>query len=109
MELQSNIIKPPNRTSVKLQTLIHCIITNNVKDLNRLIIHHYSSSVLLEDDINGKNCLHYAVDTAVPLLVENLLRFGVIDVNKLALRYAGGFAPIHIACIVNNKVTNLAK
>eukprot|EP01035_Chromulina_nebulosa_P024910 gene24910-32464_t len=114
-EKRKIIVIPPDSTlpktvftaaTARTSTMMHTVITSDIRSLSRLVAHYNFENVLKDVDVNGSTPIHIAVKMNDVDTVQKLLLLRKIDINALELRVVCGYAAIHYACL-NNSVPML--
>mmetsp|Transcript_1156 Transcript_1156/g.1876 ORF Transcript_1156/g.1876 Transcript_1156/m.1876 type:complete len:222 (-) Transcript_1156:169-834(-) len=98
-----NAIAPTKSSSVsQFQFLMHTVKGGNLKSIVRLLKCYGYTSVLPMSDSNGSTVLHVAAKSGNIEVMNLILSYNLIDVNKLEVKTSGGYAAIHHICHLGN-------
>jgi ankyrin repeat protein len=100
-------IKPdltlPNIPSSKSATLLWAVSSSDRDAVARLVYHYDYGSELDTLDENGSTLIHLAVKRSDVTMVQQLLQYRRIDLDRLEKRSIGGYSALHHACMQNNQ------
>jgi hypothetical protein len=92
----------PPITSVKCATLQSTIFSQDLRSMERLVVHYDYGKALTEVDANGSTLIHLAVKRRDNAMLQRLLQYLQIPLDARELLQLGGHTALHHACIMNN-------
>lgn len=100
-------IKPdltlPNIPSSKGATLLYAVNSSDRDTVARLIYHYDYINELDTIDENGSTLIHLAVKRNDISMVNQLLQYQRINLDRIEKRAIGGYSALHHACLQNNQ------
>lgn len=95
----------PPITSVKCATLQSTIMSQDLRSMERLVVHYDYGKALTEVDANGSTLIHLAVKRRDNIMLQRLLQYQQVPLDARELMQLGGRTALHHACMMNNPHT----